>query len=109
MQMTWSRVVKIYMPKMHRLLHQAHVLLNEMQHVIEQVEYYFYETAAIAWSKLEHRLNDETKDLDGVIGAYGNYVKSVLRRALLDEELKVIICFCAAPSIIILYCTLYYL
>jgi len=87
-QMTWSRTVKKFMPKMHRLLHQAHVLLNEMQHVIEQVEYYFYETAAIAWTKLQHRLDAETNDLDGAIGAYGSYVKLVLRRALLDEEFQ---------------------
>uniref|UniRef100_L7M6C4 Putative gamma-tubulin complex dgrip91/spc98 component n=1 Tax=Rhipicephalus pulchellus TaxID=72859 RepID=L7M6C4_RHIPC len=67
-------------------LHQCHILLSEMIHFMQQVQYYMvFEVIECAWAELESRV-EQAQDLDQVIHAHDDFLAALMTRALLEPE-----------------------
>lgn len=68
------------------MLHQCHILLSEMIHFMQQVQYYMvFEVIECAWAELESRV-EQAQDLDQVIHAHDDFLAALMTRALLEPE-----------------------
>ncbi|XP_042149058.1 gamma-tubulin complex component 3 [Ixodes scapularis] len=78
----WTRDVPECLP----VLHQCDILLAEMMHFMQQVQYYMvFEVIECAWAELETRV-DQAQDLDEVVKAHDDFLSALMTRALLDPE-----------------------
>lgn len=67
-------------------LHQCHILLSEMIHFMQQVQYYMvFEVIECAWAELESRV-EQAQDLDQVIHAHEDFLAALMARTLLEPE-----------------------
>ncbi|KAH9369705.1 hypothetical protein HPB48_007672 [Haemaphysalis longicornis] len=73
-------------PEIVPVLHQCHIVLSEMMHFMQQVQYYLvFEVIECAWAELETRV-EQAQDLDQVIHAHDDFLAALMTRALLDDE-----------------------
>lgn len=73
-------------PEIVPVLHQCHIVLSEMMHFMQQVQYYLvFEVIECAWAELESRV-EQAQDLDQVIHAHDDFLAALMTRALLDDE-----------------------
>ncbi|KAL8625039.1 hypothetical protein ACOMHN_012048 [Nucella lapillus] len=97
-QMSNARTV-IPIPELASILHQCQMLGCEMQHFIQQVQYYInfehfiqqvqyyinFEVLECSWDELLHKVQ-EAADLDHIIAAHQVFLDTVLCRCLLDDK-----------------------
>jgi len=77
-----SRIV----PELAPLLHIANLLASEMIHFIHQLAYYItFEVMECSWDILIKQLR-QAESLDQVIEAHEEFLQTLLKRALLDDE-----------------------
>ncbi|XP_077516046.1 gamma-tubulin complex component 3 isoform X3 [Amblyomma americanum] len=68
------------------VLHQCHMVLSEMMHFMQQVQYYMvFEVIECSWAELESQVA-QAQDLDQVIHAHDDFLAALMTRALLDPE-----------------------
>lgn len=73
-------------PELRPLLHIANLLCSEMIHFIHQLAYYItFEVMECSWDILIKQLK-KAESLDEVIEAHEEFLQTLLRQALLDEE-----------------------
>ncbi|XP_054706621.1 gamma-tubulin complex component 3-like [Uloborus diversus] len=73
-------------PAVTSVLHQCHIILAQMVHFVQQMQYYMaFEVMECCWADLLLKISS-AKDLDQVISAHENFLDTLLTRALLDEE-----------------------
>lgn len=76
----------IPIPELASILHQCQVLGCEMEHFIQQVQYYInFEVLECSWDELLHKVQ-EAGDLDHIIAAHQVFLDTILCRCLLDEK-----------------------
>ncbi|XP_070173338.1 gamma-tubulin complex component 3-like isoform X2 [Littorina saxatilis] len=81
----------IPIPELGHILHQCQMLGCEMQHFIQQVQYYInFEVLECSWDELLHKVQ-EAADLDHLIAAHQVFLDTVLCRCLLDEKSREIL------------------
>ncbi|XP_076435742.1 gamma-tubulin complex component 3 homolog [Babylonia areolata] len=81
----------IPIPELASILHQCQMLGCEMQHFIQQVQYYInFEVLECSWDELLHKVQ-EAADLDHIIAAHQVFLDTVLCRCLLDEKSREIL------------------
>lgn len=83
-QMTnWKILMK--MPEVVPILHQCHMLISEMVHFVQQMQYYItFEVMECSWDVLEKKVKS-AEDLDQVIAAHEEFLEMIMTRALLDN------------------------
>lgn len=86
-QTTHGKLLK-QIPEVAAVSHHCHVILSEMVHFVQQMQYYMaFEVMECCWADLLQKLSS-AHDLDQVIAAHENFLDTLLTRALLDEESK---------------------
>lgn len=84
-QMSNARCTKP-IPELSSILHQCQILGCEMEHFIQQVQYYInFEVLECSWDELLHKVQ-EAGDLDHIIAAHQVFLDTILCRCLLDEK-----------------------
>nr|XP_024000194.1 gamma-tubulin complex component 3 homolog [Salvelinus alpinus] len=74
------------MPELSGVLHQCHILANEMVHFIHQMQYYItFEVLECCWDELWNKV-EKAQDLDHIIAAHEGFLDSVISRCLLDTN-----------------------
>uniref|UniRef100_A0A8C7PFF4 Tubulin gamma complex component 3 n=1 Tax=Oncorhynchus mykiss TaxID=8022 RepID=A0A8C7PFF4_ONCMY len=84
-QMCNAKLLKS-MPELSGVLHQCHILANEMVHFIHQMQYYItFEVLECCWDELWNKV-EKAQDLDHIIAAHEGFLDSVISRCLLDTN-----------------------
>uniref|UniRef100_A0A674DYQ4 Tubulin gamma complex component 3 n=1 Tax=Salmo trutta TaxID=8032 RepID=A0A674DYQ4_SALTR len=84
-QMCNAKLLKS-MPELSGVLHQCHILANEMVHFIHQMQYYItFEVLECCWDELWNKV-EKAQDLDHIIAAHEEFLDSVISRCLLDTN-----------------------
>uniref|UniRef100_A0AAZ3S6H2 Gamma-tubulin complex component n=1 Tax=Oncorhynchus tshawytscha TaxID=74940 RepID=A0AAZ3S6H2_ONCTS len=84
-QMCNAKLLKS-MPELSGVLHQCHILANEMVHFIHQMQYYItFEVLECCWDELWNKV-EKAQDLDHIIAAHEGFLDSVISRCLLDNN-----------------------
>uniref|UniRef100_A0A8C7QS61 Tubulin gamma complex component 3 n=1 Tax=Oncorhynchus mykiss TaxID=8022 RepID=A0A8C7QS61_ONCMY len=84
-QMCNAKLLKS-MPELSGVLHQCHILANEMVHFIHQMQYYItFEVLECCWDELWNKV-EKAQDLDHIIAAHERFLDSVISRCLLDTN-----------------------
>ncbi|ELU14115.1 hypothetical protein CAPTEDRAFT_224608 [Capitella teleta] len=74
------------MPELCMVLHQGHLICNEMFHFVQQVQYYLnFEVLECAWDELLQKVTEAT-DLDHIISAHQEFLDNINTRSLLDTQ-----------------------
>ncbi|RWS14285.1 gamma-tubulin complex component 3-like protein [Dinothrombium tinctorium] len=84
-QVTHVRNAQI-IPKLKPVFHFSQILLSEMMHFIQQMQYYIeFEVMECSWAELLRKIAN-AKDIDGLVDAHEFFLNSVISRLMLDAE-----------------------
>lgn len=99
------------LPELQQSLHEANLMRNRMWHLVQNLSnYMMFEVLEESWVVLVDCL-DRAPDLDAVINAHDDYLSTILRKSMLNEDLRAvmeqlhcafdtIIAFCAASDVL---------
>ncbi|XP_046746973.1 gamma-tubulin complex component 3 isoform X2 [Diprion similis] len=74
------------MPEVLPIQNHIHLITSSMVHLVHQMQYYFlFEVIECSWDVFARQLGQATS-LDDIISAHNNFVESVRRGTLLDEN-----------------------
>ncbi|KAK2168865.1 hypothetical protein NP493_1211g00044 [Ridgeia piscesae] len=74
------------LPEVTPVLHQCHMIVAEMVHFVQQVQYYInFEVLECSWDELLQKVR-EAQDLDHIIAAHEMFLDTIITRSLLDSQ-----------------------
>jgi gamma-tubulin complex component 3 len=84
-QMANAKLLRL-LPEVAPALHQCQLIVTEMLHFVQQVQYYInFEVLECSWDELLCKVKD-AEDLDHIIAAHQEFLDAITTRSLLDQQ-----------------------
>ncbi|XP_064473706.1 gamma-tubulin complex component 3-like isoform X2 [Ornithodoros turicata] len=85
-QTVHMKLLRYRLPECLPVLHRCHLMLAEMMHFMQEVQYYIvFEVIECAWAELQTKV-EHAQDLDQIIKAHEEFLSTIMTRALLDTD-----------------------